>query len=284
MRADCATLQSLSRSISAFALALIAFGAPACTPRPRPAPAGWIILSEKAMIPTLNSLGRHLEEADKKFIQFQFQDTALALRMAARILRAESYRANEDQKKNLTRASENLNAVAGQLEAARQISRERLNSVIESAYRADIEHRWQSKQLTIFAPFIELPEKNIANAEDAISRKSFAEAAEQIRMAIGYMKVFAVGVKGEALTQLNRSTLELARLADLIDAASISRAADLHAAAARAHLALADVHIDIASESIAGNASTAVETHTVAAAKHALQGVQYDRQIMKLSE
>jgi hypothetical protein len=245
--------------------------APLVKPAPAPtkaliatdAPADWIIYEDTTYMPVVDPVSRHLYAARKAFDAKDNKTAATDLRAVAQELDALSKQATrvsksgtkaevrlaQDSAKRIERASRKVNAAATALEAGKITTRAELDKAIDKGTRADMERRWLLADVTTRYPLSDEPQRHFAGAVAAFGSKDYKAAAIDIRKATGYMRLESARATGEARHELDRSVVQLDRLATSVEKGAVKDEKTMDKVFANANHALALEHRANAAES-----------------------------------
>jgi hypothetical protein len=119
------------------------------------------------------------------------------------------------------------------------------------------------------------PTKELTQAHESFLKKDWEKSAAETRKAAAFMKREAARAKGETKEALNASATDLEKLADRIEAGTVTSVNDLDRAFARAHQAVAQSHYIHASEAWTAKKSELAGTELQAAASHVRAGIAW---------
>jgi hypothetical protein len=226
-------------------------------------PGDWILYDDTTYTPVVDDVSRHLYAARLAFYANDHHKAALELGIVADKLKAQSKQAAstdknssqtdirlaQDTAKRLNASALKVSSAAAAVESGKIKTREDLDRAIDSAARADMEHRWLVTDMLVWYPVSDEPQHNFTNAAAAYARKDYKIASADIRKAAGYMRLEAGGATGEAKRELDSSVEQLGVLATSIEKGTAKAEQSMAMEFAKADDALALEHRSKAAES-----------------------------------
>jgi len=213
-------------------------------------PEDWIVVQDKDYIPVIDDVSRKLQSARKAFMMKDPAAAATDVRATADLLSKETPGASRGLNENIDVAMKQLNALASDLDSKKTVGAKRFDAVIAMAHRADRESDWLVVDESSWYPYIEEPDRHFQSAHQALLKKDYEKAAEEIRKGEAFLKLEATRASGDVKHSLDSSAQELEKLAvDMTDNRREKSIVEADQSFGRADRALARSHQVKAKES-----------------------------------
>ncbi|MQM30165.1 MAG: hypothetical protein CRU78_06330 [Candidatus Accumulibacter phosphatis] len=257
------------------------------------APEDWIIYENTTTYtPVLDDLSRHLDAARKAFDAKDNKKAATEMRAAADELKKQAARADKEGKElvaadqallaadqkftqdavtRINASATKVSAAASAIESGKITRKADLDQALDTAARADLDRRWVVTDVSTWYPVSEEPQRHFTNAVADYGRKEYTAAAAEIRKATGYLRLEAGRASGQAKQALDRSVLDLDKLAPAVAKGSLNETREMDKAFAEANQALAQAYRAKADESWVRHAYERTG-YELKAAAHSLEG------------
>lgn len=227
------------------------------------APEDWIVFDDLTYTPVVDTVSRHLNAARKAFDAKDTKKAAVEMRAVAAELKRQAVRINKESKaqikiekegvsadkkyaqeaiKRLNETTVKINAAADAIENGTIQTSAELDKTIDTAARADMDHRWLISDVTVWFPVSEEPQRHFTDAVAAYANKDYQAASAEIRKATSYLRLEAGRSVGASKQELNNSVVELGSLANSVEKGAMQEEHAMTEAFAKANHALAVAH------------------------------------------
>lgn len=214
----------------------------------------WIVAEENNWLPVVDGLGQHLQMARQQFEAKDFKAAATEIRAAAGFLKDESTTlTNPAAQQAIQMVNDELEKLAGRVEAGKVTSIEGLNTTFRDAYQTDIDHRVSGLSAAARAVLADQPGKHFQQAVSALAKNNNKTAAQELSKGIAFAKIEESAATGMAKDDLTTAIANLETVAgelakgEPVDNMTVGRLI------ARAHYALANQHMARSGEAQTSN-------------------------------
>lgn len=204
-------------------------------------PASWITVQSGLWIPVIDDVGKHLYDAHQAFMDKDASKTASALRQAAKAL-DDKKPVSADSKKRMARVAAELRAEADRVAEGKRPTEARFDDLVVQANDADVDHAWVFSQQETLQPYSGQPAEHMQKAMTHFERESMQDAANEIRQAAAFVKLFAVRADLAGRKAMRQSADALSKLATQVEQDQINDAERLNADFSKVEGQLATLH------------------------------------------